>query len=177
MGTISGRLSLSSALSGIKEMGRVGQTSRPAPAHPLPPPSPPEVPTTEELLGYVLGGSDLRLSAPSPPSPWGRLPTPPHQPAPASLTRVLYPTEKTKDRGSNSIGARLNRVEDKVSAGACAGSRGRGRRPGAWTALALAALHTAAGPGWLGVWGLPPSARLPFFLPPSLLPSELVWPS
>lgn len=29
---------------------------------------------------------------------------------------VLCPTEKSKDRGSNTIGARLNRVEDKVGA-------------------------------------------------------------
>ena len=34
----------------------------------------------------------------------------------ASLILVLYPTEKSKDRGSNTIGARLNRVEDKVGA-------------------------------------------------------------
>jgi len=44
-------------------------TSRPAPAHPLPLPSPPEVPTTEELLGDVLGGSDLRLSSLNPRHP------------------------------------------------------------------------------------------------------------
>lgn len=39
-------------------------------------------------------------------------PPPPH----TSLIWVLYPAEKSKDRGSNTIGARLNRVEDKVGA-------------------------------------------------------------
>lgn len=37
----------------------------------------------------------------------------PH-PQPHTPDFVLYPIEKSKDRGSNTIGARLNRVEDKV---------------------------------------------------------------
>lgn len=45
----------------------------------------------------------------------GPLPTPPPVCSQASLIQVLPPpTEKVKDRGSNTIGARLNRVEDKV---------------------------------------------------------------
>lgn len=51
----------------------------------------------------------------------------------APLTRPLYPAEKTKDRGSNTIGARLNRVEDKVGArapGRASSGGGHGPRGG-----------------------------------------------
>lgn len=78
-----------------------------APAQPTP--APPGVPNVE---GLTCGPLTLD-GAPQPLSPFPPGPSPAST---ASLTRALYPAEKTKDRGSNTIGARLNRVEDKVGA-------------------------------------------------------------
>lgn len=56
--------------------------------------------------------SDARAS----PAPWGS-PAPPLCPRTPPPMLVLHSTEKSKDRGSNTIGARLSRVEDKVGTG------------------------------------------------------------
>lgn len=75
----------------------------------------------------VLTCGPLTLGGPSPAST-------------VSLTWALYPAEKTKDRGSNTVGARLNRVEDKVGTRALrrTGS-GHGHGPRAAWALVTAA--------------------------------------
>lgn len=75
-------------------------------------------PTLPVVFCHALIGSGLLTLSYLPlarPVPQAQLEPPcPLPPQHTSLTLLLHPIEKSKDRGSNTVGARLSRVEDKV---------------------------------------------------------------
>lgn len=96
----------------VQGLGRVDQSWRLAPQPPTPPAA--SRSSCPEVLPAARG---FRLLDPQPPRAPPLSPDPVRVPPPlpaCTLISALHPTEKSKDRGSNTIGARLHRVEDKV---------------------------------------------------------------